>query len=146
MKRYQQFLTDRYLTADEVRAEYRKLAVLPFDCTGDPNFFYHATPAENIASIRRTGLEPGHGQTFDDLLKDKDLIHLAPHPMAAFYWYRLVNEKTTGSPDTPYGQVVMLRVSNLIPFFHSHRHDEILTHKIPPDQLEVYRENRWQPL
>jgi hypothetical protein len=60
----------------------------------DPRLYYHATPARNLARVRKEGLVPGSGETFDTGKWSKGKVFLTRGRHAADQWREAIYEMT----------------------------------------------------
>lgn len=104
-------------------------------------FLYHATPAGNVASIDRTGLQPRVSR-LDEGGAASGRVYLALNPAVAGSGLEM-NKDGTKLVRVPAGEVTGARLDPHIPGELS----VYVTEPIPPEHIEVQTEKgRWRPL
>lgn len=105
------------------------------------NVFFHCTPTKNVASILKTGLNPGKGQTFDTEGHSTGKIFLSMGYEEAVQWQTMIAETTL--EDTAILQIKLSKkqIDNLSLDLHAYGDGMTCsfytTEAIPPKHISV---------
>jgi predicted GIY-YIG superfamily endonuclease len=124
---------------------------------------YHATAAKNIPSIAKHGLTPSEEPNWGGLLGEESYgrVYFAPTPRAAMYYATIIFREKLGNDDVASAPICLRiripkgtsvenseheKARKKNPLLPARPEESWATTAIPPQNIEVWWQNKWHPI